>query len=205
MALTLPYLTIEQFEGSTVHSNDAHNSPHNKLLANDIALQNAVNVNQTSIASLQSSVASINALKEYTSAYYSPSGGYWTSKPTIANITVPASTFSSFYYVEIQVGLWTPDATSAPGVFVYPVHTVQKGVWTPSLTPVPVSSPWGFVGIYTTKSGSTGHFWGRETTITRTFKHTDVSSSHTFNFSAGRTAYPDYQTMWEIQIRIYGR
>ena len=205
MAVTLPYYVIEQFDTATVHSSSAHNSPHNKLLANDLQLKSAHDSLESTVSSLQSSVASINALKEYASAYYSPSGAYWTSKPTISNILVPASTFSSFYYVEIQVGLWTPDGTSAPGVYVYPVHTVQKGAWTPSLTPVPVSSPWGFVGIYTAKAGSTGHYWGRETTIIRQFKHTDVTTSHSFQFSAGRAAYPDYSSMWEILIRIYGR
>ena len=39
MALTLPYTSIDQFVPTTVHSDVAHNAPHNRLIANDIAIR----------------------------------------------------------------------------------------------------------------------------------------------------------------------
>lgn len=38
MSLTLPYTTIDPFAADTVHSYTAHNTPHNRLIANDNAL-----------------------------------------------------------------------------------------------------------------------------------------------------------------------
>ena len=47
MALTLPYTTIDQFAADTVHSYTAHNTPHNRLIANDIAIAAAINTLQS--------------------------------------------------------------------------------------------------------------------------------------------------------------
>lgn len=52
MALTLPYPTIDQFISTTVHSSSAHNTPHNKLLANDVAIASAINTLETSVAAI---------------------------------------------------------------------------------------------------------------------------------------------------------
>ncbi len=52
MALTLPYTSITQFVSTTVHSSAAHNDPHNRLIANDIAIASAVNALETSVASI---------------------------------------------------------------------------------------------------------------------------------------------------------
>ncbi len=64
MALTIPYptmsaafaptgaATVDQFSPTTVHNDAAHNNPHAKLLANDVAIASSVNTLETAVASI---------------------------------------------------------------------------------------------------------------------------------------------------------
>lgn len=183
--------TVDQFSPTTVHSDSIHNNPHAKLLANDVAIKNAVDEITNS------------SYKEIYWRQYVPTGVLFTAEPSFESISVPAGSFSTMFFVEINVGLYAPDQESATGVFIAPTHNVQKGAKIPNLSPLPapIVQPFGFVGVYTNRIGTSGHFQALEFYVQRSFKHDDISTPHTFSLRAWPN---DVNFLHEITVRVFG-
>lgn len=152
MAITLPYPTnssLLQFTAETVHNYSNHNTPHQRLLANDVALKAGIDEVQSDIASLESSITSLSSssMKETYRNLSSASGSLFPASGGISpaipwTISVPAGTYSQFYYLEVDFYL---DArvlgrTWKAGVFVGPAPFNQKG-FSASISPTTPSTP----------------------------------------------------------------
>jgi hypothetical protein len=62
MAITLPYPTnssLLQFTAETVHNYSNHNTPHQRLLANDTAIKAAVDALQSDVSGIETSISSL--------------------------------------------------------------------------------------------------------------------------------------------------
>ena len=61
MSYYISYDSLDQFTPVTVHSDTVHNTPHNRLIVNDVALDNQLYSVSSSVSTLQSQVAALQA------------------------------------------------------------------------------------------------------------------------------------------------
>jgi hypothetical protein len=130
MALILPYTSIDQFVPTTVHSDDVHNEPHNRLIANDISIAAAV-------VTLEGQVPALTA-----------SDAFW-----IQHSLVPSDGYQKFpggLIIQWKVGAGMNTETSQvitwPIVFPTDVLIVQI---TPQGVVTPLSDSWFKLSSYT--------------------------------------------------------
>lgn len=108
MSYYITYSSLDQFVAATVHGAAEHNTPHNNLIANDIALDNGLGAVAASVSSLQSQVSAIPASN--------PTSWDWTQRSFFAN---GYQKFPGGLIIQWKIG--TPMSTETTQLISFPI------------------------------------------------------------------------------------